>query len=74
MLREGVAVVEGKDLLLIRRELVTALARFLRERDRIDEAEAYEAELAGYDSALTPATSVTDECPFTGRRRRRRTR
>ncbi len=49
------AVVEGKDLLLIRRELVTALARFLRERDRIDEAEAYEAELAGYDSALTPA-------------------
>ena len=55
LLREAVAVVEGKDLLLIRRELVTALARFLRERDRIDEAEAYEAELAGYDSALTPA-------------------
>ena len=55
LLREGVAVVEGKDLLLIRRELVTALARFLRERDRIDEAEAYEDELAGYDAALTPA-------------------
>ena len=55
MLREAVAVVDGKDLLLIRRELVTALAVFLRERGRIDEAEEYEAELAGYDAALTPA-------------------
>ena len=55
LLREAVAVVEGKDLLLIRRELVTALASFLRERGRVDEAEEYEAELAGYDAALTPA-------------------
>src|SRR5918995_1952331 len=55
LLREGVAVVDGKDLLLIRRELLTALATFLRERGRIDEAEEYEAELAGYDAALTPA-------------------
>ena len=49
LLREAVAVVDGKDLLLIRRELVTALATFLRERGRVDEAEEYEAELAGYD-------------------------
>jgi class 3 adenylate cyclase/tetratricopeptide (TPR) repeat protein len=55
LLREAVAVVEGKDLLMIRRELVTALATFLRERGRVDEAEEYEAELAGYDAALTPA-------------------
>jgi tetratricopeptide (TPR) repeat protein len=55
LLREAVAVVEGKDLLLIRRELVTALAHFLGEHDRIEEAEEYEAELAGYDAALTPA-------------------
>jgi len=55
LLREAVAVVEGKDLLLIRRELVTALASFLRQRGRVDEADEYEAELAGYDAALTPA-------------------
>ena len=55
LLREAVAVVDGKPLLLIRRELVTALARFLRERDRIDEAEEYEAELADYEAALAPA-------------------
>ncbi len=55
LLREAVAVVDGKDLLLIRRELVTALAVFLRERGRVDEAEEYELELAGYDAALTPA-------------------
>jgi len=55
LLREAVAVVDGKDLLQIRRELVTALASFLRERERVDEAEEYEAELAGYDAALTPA-------------------
>jgi class 3 adenylate cyclase/tetratricopeptide (TPR) repeat protein len=55
LLREAVAVVDGKDLLLIRRELVTALASFLREGGRVDEAEEYEAELAGYDAALTPA-------------------
>jgi class 3 adenylate cyclase/tetratricopeptide (TPR) repeat protein len=55
LLREAVAVVDGKDLLLIRRELLTALAAFLRERGRVDEAEEYEAELAGYDAALTPA-------------------
>jgi class 3 adenylate cyclase/tetratricopeptide (TPR) repeat protein len=55
LLREAVAVVDGKDLLLIRRELVTALASFLRQRGRVDEAEEYEAELAGYDAALSPA-------------------
>ena len=55
LLREAVAVVEGKDLLLIRRELVIALVHFLREHDRIEEAEEYEAELAGYDAALAPA-------------------
>ena len=55
LLRAAIEVIEGKDLWLIRRELVTALARFLRERDRIDEAEEYEAELADYESALAPA-------------------
>jgi class 3 adenylate cyclase/ATP/maltotriose-dependent transcriptional regulator MalT len=55
LLREAVAVVEGRDLHLIRRELLSALARFLRERDRVDEAEEYDAELARYDDALTPA-------------------
>jgi hypothetical protein len=39
---------------LIRRELLTALARFLRERGRAQEAEEFEAELADY-AALTPA-------------------
>jgi hypothetical protein len=55
LLREAVAVVDGKPLLLIRRELVVALTRFLRERDRVDEAEEYEAELADYDAVLAPA-------------------
>jgi hypothetical protein len=55
LLREAIAVVDGKPLLLIRRELVSALARFLRERERIQEAEEYEAELADYEAALTPA-------------------
>ncbi len=55
LLREAIAVVEGKDILLIRRELVRALASFLRQRGRVDEAEEYEEELAGYDAALTPA-------------------
>jgi len=55
LLREAIAVVDGKPLRLIRRELVAALARFLREQDRIDEAEEYEAELADYDAALAPA-------------------
>ena len=55
LLREAVAVVDGKDLLLIRRELLTALASFLRERGRVDEAEEHEAELAGYDAALVAA-------------------
>jgi tetratricopeptide (TPR) repeat protein len=53
LLREAVAVVEGTELHLIRRELLSALARFLRERNRIDEAEELEAEIAGY--ALAPA-------------------
>jgi hypothetical protein len=55
LLREAIAVVDGKPLRLIRRELVAALARFLRERDRSEEAEEYEAELADYDAALAPA-------------------
>ena len=54
LLREAVAVVDGKPLLLIRRELVTALARFLRERGRVDEAEEYEAELADYEPRSRP--------------------
>jgi class 3 adenylate cyclase/tetratricopeptide (TPR) repeat protein len=54
LLREAVAVVEGKELHLIRRELLAALAQFLRERGRIEEAEEYEAEIADY-AALTPA-------------------
>ena len=55
LLREGVEVIEGKDLWLIRRELVLALAGFLRVRGRAEEAEEYETELAGYDAALIPA-------------------
>ena len=55
LLREAVAVVDGKPLLLIRRELVGALARFLRDQGRIGEAEEYEAELGDYDAALAPA-------------------
>jgi tetratricopeptide (TPR) repeat protein len=54
LLREAVQVVDGKDLRLIRRELVAALARFLRDRGRIDEAEELEGELASY-AALAPA-------------------
>ena len=63
MLREAVAVVDGKDLLLIRRELVTALAVFLRERGRIDEAEEYEARAGRLrrraHARLTPAAGLT---------------
>ena len=55
LLRHAVEIVEGKDLRLIRRELLAALARFLRERERIEEAEEVEAELATYDAALAPA-------------------
>ncbi|HUP33594.1 MAG TPA: AAA family ATPase [Gaiellaceae bacterium] len=55
LLRDAVEIVEGKDLRLIRRELLAALARFLRERERIEEAEEVEAELATYDAALAPA-------------------
>jgi hypothetical protein len=54
LLREGVAVVEGSELHLIRRELLSALARFLRERGRLDEAEELESEIADY-AALAPA-------------------
>ena len=53
LLREGAEILQGKDVRLIRRELLAALARFLRERERIDEAEEYEAEIASY--TLTPA-------------------
>jgi class 3 adenylate cyclase len=54
LLRDAVAVIEGKELHLIKRELLAALARFLRERGRIEEAEEYETEIAGY-AVLTPA-------------------
>jgi class 3 adenylate cyclase/tetratricopeptide (TPR) repeat protein len=54
LLREAVAVVEGTELHLIRRELLSALARFLRERGRNEEAEELEAEIAGY-AELAPA-------------------
>ena len=54
LLREAVAVVEGTDLHLIRRELLSALALFLRERGRVDEAEEFESEIADY-AALAPA-------------------
>jgi class 3 adenylate cyclase/tetratricopeptide (TPR) repeat protein len=54
LLREALAVVDGKELHLIRRELLAALARFLRERGRIEEAEEYESEIADY-AALAPA-------------------
>ncbi|MDX6396753.1 MAG: hypothetical protein QOJ43_161, partial [Gaiellaceae bacterium] len=54
LLREAVEILEGREVRLIRRELLTALARFLRERGRAQEAEEFEAELADY-AALTPA-------------------
>jgi tetratricopeptide (TPR) repeat protein len=54
LLREAVEVVDGKDLRLIRRELVAALARFLRDRGRIEEAEELEGELASY-AVVAPA-------------------
>ncbi len=47
LLREALDVIEGS-VFLIRRELLSALAGFLRDRGRIEEAEAYEAELEGY--------------------------
>ena len=54
LLREAVEIVAGKELYLIRREVLLALAAFLRERDRGDEAEEYEAEIATYELALEP--------------------
>jgi tetratricopeptide (TPR) repeat protein len=54
LLREAVAVLEGTELHLIRREVLTALARFLRERGRVEEAEELEGEIEGY-AALAPA-------------------
>jgi tetratricopeptide (TPR) repeat protein len=54
LLRESVDVVAGKELYLIRREVLLALAGFLRERDRADEAEEYEAEIATYSLAPEP--------------------
>jgi class 3 adenylate cyclase/tetratricopeptide (TPR) repeat protein len=54
LLREAVEILEGREVRLIRRELLSALARFLRERGRNQEAEELEAELADY-AALTPA-------------------
>ena len=54
LLREAVEIVAGKELYLIRREVLLALAGFLRDRDRGDEAEEYEAEIATYTLALEP--------------------
>ena len=54
LLREAVEIVAGKELYLIRREVLLALAAFLRDRDRGDEAEEYEAEVASYAVALEP--------------------
>jgi hypothetical protein len=47
LLREAIAVLDG-NVLLIRRELLAALSRFLRERGRDAEADAIDEELAGY--------------------------
>ena len=47
LLREAVAVLDG-NVLLIRRELLAALSGFLRDRGRIDEADAIDDELTGY--------------------------
>ena len=52
LLREAVDIVAGKELYLIRREVLLALAGFLRDRGRADEAEEYETEIATY--ALEP--------------------
>jgi hypothetical protein len=48
LLREAVDIVAGKELYLIRREVLLALAAFLRDRGRTSEAEEYESELASY--------------------------
>jgi tetratricopeptide (TPR) repeat protein len=53
LLRAAIEVIEGKDLSLIRRELLLALGQFLRERGRVGEADEIEAELASY--SLAPA-------------------
>jgi tetratricopeptide (TPR) repeat protein len=47
LLREALDVIEG-NVLLIRRELLSALAGFLRDRGRVDEAQELEDELEGY--------------------------
>jgi class 3 adenylate cyclase/tetratricopeptide (TPR) repeat protein len=52
LLRAAIEVIEGKDLSLIRRELLLALGQFLRERGRVGEADEVEAELASYSLAL----------------------
>ncbi|MBA3348639.1 MAG: tetratricopeptide repeat protein, partial [Actinobacteria bacterium] len=52
LLRDALDVLEGTDLRLMRHEVLDALAQFLRARDRVDEAEEYEAELASYAPVL----------------------
>ena len=47
LFREALEVVERTEFGYIRFELLTALSRFLRERGRVDEAQALEDELAG---------------------------
>ena len=54
LLREAAEVLEGTEHPVTRREVVDALAQFLRSRGRHEEAEVYEAELEGYDPALAP--------------------
>ncbi|MBA2384852.1 MAG: tetratricopeptide repeat protein, partial [Actinobacteria bacterium] len=51
LLCEGIDVLEGTDVRLIRRELVGALVEFLRERGREGEAQELETELAAYEPA-----------------------
>ena len=51
LLREAIAVLDGTDLRLIRRELVGALVTFLRSRGREAETQEFDDELATYAPA-----------------------
>jgi class 3 adenylate cyclase/ATP/maltotriose-dependent transcriptional regulator MalT len=54
LLREAADVLAGTEHPVTRREVIDALAQFLRSRGRHEDAEAYEAELEGYEPALAP--------------------
>jgi len=58
LLREALEVIEGKDLLLIRRELLVPLAQFLRERGRVAEADELESEIASYSLTASSAARI----------------